>query len=256
MSKRPRENDNKSGSAAGALATFRVLVKQALSIDVSKTEDLDIQGVPCRIAIRPAHNDLATQRKLGGATLAVEFRKAADYDLIAAARDGFELIEDFLSDNHGRIGNDVRPIRDRPSRETPRWRQGRLRLRPIPAAFGPSLARRDNGRQAELGAKAVGTLGRLGERPSAAPGGPQVSLRGRHYGRRRSWKPIRASRLWRSRLRSRQDCRPARKTSRLSVRSVVINTLTSGRRSSVFVRWSIGRPILPKQMRITWRIGN
>ncbi|MEY9418411.1 hypothetical protein ABIF69_004853 [Bradyrhizobium japonicum] len=97
MSKRPRENDNKSERAATSLATFRVLVKQALSIDVSKTEDLDIQGVRCRIVIRPAHNDLATQRKFGGATLAVEFRKAADYDLIAAARDGFELIEDFLS---------------------------------------------------------------------------------------------------------------------------------------------------------------
>lgn len=102
MSKKTKKDRHRKGGKNGRseapLATFRVLVKQALSIDASKSvEDLDIQGVRCRIAIRPAHGDLATQRKLGGATLAVEFRKPADYDLIAAARDGFELIEDFLS---------------------------------------------------------------------------------------------------------------------------------------------------------------
>jgi hypothetical protein len=97
MSKRIKK-DGKSGRAETPLANFRVLVKQALSVEISKAvEDLDIQGVRCQIAIRPAHDDLPTQRKLGGATLAVEFRRAADHDLVAAARDGFELIEDFLS---------------------------------------------------------------------------------------------------------------------------------------------------------------
>lgn len=98
MSKKSRKNRKMGGKTSRRLATFRVLVKQALSIDVSKrVEDIEIQGVKCRIAIKPAHGDLATQRELGGSTLAVEFEEALDFDLVMAARNGFELIEDFLS---------------------------------------------------------------------------------------------------------------------------------------------------------------
>lgn len=80
-------------------STFRVLARQPLSLDVGKggIHDLDIQGVSCRIAIKPAHSDLAKRKEFGGTTLAIEFLADPDLDLFEAARAGFELIEDFLS---------------------------------------------------------------------------------------------------------------------------------------------------------------
>lgn len=97
-SKPKKKTRFKKGVESKGRVTFRVLAKQALSIDVSKRiEDLTIQGVKCRIALKPAYLDRAKQRELGGSTLAVEFEAARDVDMFAAARDGFELIEDFLS---------------------------------------------------------------------------------------------------------------------------------------------------------------
>src|SRR4051812_38579871 len=97
-SKSKKKTRFKKGDESKQHATFRVLAKQALSIDVSKRiEDLTIQGVKCRMALKPAQLDPAKQRELGGSTLAIEFEAAQDVDIFAAARDGFELIEDFLS---------------------------------------------------------------------------------------------------------------------------------------------------------------
>ncbi len=81
------------------VSTFRVLALQPLALDVGSSgiHELDIQGVSCRIAIKPAHSDLAKRRELGGTTLAIEFLSDPDLDLFEAARAGFELIEDFLS---------------------------------------------------------------------------------------------------------------------------------------------------------------
>jgi hypothetical protein len=80
-------------------ATYRVLAKQALSLDVSDggVESFSIQGMECRIAVKASHADPAKQRKLGGSTIAVEFKGPTTYDLFAGARVGTELIEDFLS---------------------------------------------------------------------------------------------------------------------------------------------------------------
>jgi hypothetical protein len=60
-------------------------------------EHLSIQNVDCRIAIRPAHSEPAKQREVGGSVLALEFEGDDNRDLIVAAREGFELMEDFLS---------------------------------------------------------------------------------------------------------------------------------------------------------------
>jgi len=81
------------------LATYRVLVKQPLSMELDTGEvlDLSIQEMACRLSIRPEHGDPATQREIGGAILAIELQTNADLDLITVARGGFQLIEDFLS---------------------------------------------------------------------------------------------------------------------------------------------------------------
>jgi hypothetical protein len=81
-------------------AIYRVLARQPLSIEMGPgpcIENLSIQGVTCRAVIRPAHSEQARQRELGGSLLVVEFEREDDADLLVAARDGFELIEDFLS---------------------------------------------------------------------------------------------------------------------------------------------------------------
>lgn len=81
-------------------ATYRILARQPLSIEIglgSCIEGLSIQGVECRIAIRPVHVEEVHQRELGGSFLVVEFERERDADLLVAARAGFELIEDFLS---------------------------------------------------------------------------------------------------------------------------------------------------------------
>lgn len=81
------------------MSTFRVLARQPLSLDVgsSGVQELDIQSVSCRIAVKPAYSDLAKRKELGGTTLAIEFLSNPDLDLFEAASAGFELIEDFLS---------------------------------------------------------------------------------------------------------------------------------------------------------------
>lgn len=81
-------------------ATYRVLARQPLSVEIgpdSLIEPLSIQGVACRISIRPAHTEQARQHELGGSLLAVEFEGEQDADLMDVVRDGYELIEDFLS---------------------------------------------------------------------------------------------------------------------------------------------------------------
>jgi hypothetical protein len=93
--------DEESGEAGSdeRVSTFRVLARQPLSLDIGSagTHELDIQGVSCRISVKPAHSDLAKRKELGGTTLAIEFLSDPDLDLVEAARAGFELIEDFLS---------------------------------------------------------------------------------------------------------------------------------------------------------------
>src|ERR1700759_4401886 len=81
------------------VSTFRVLAQQPLSLDVGSggIHELDIQGVSCRIAVKPAHSDLAKRKELGGTALAIEFLSDPDLDLFEVARPGCELIEDFLS---------------------------------------------------------------------------------------------------------------------------------------------------------------
>lgn len=81
-------------------AAYRILAKQPLSVEVSAgtcIEGLSIQGVPCHLAITPALSDPATQKELGGALIAIEYEDDVDTDLLVAGRNGFELIEDFLS---------------------------------------------------------------------------------------------------------------------------------------------------------------
>jgi hypothetical protein len=80
-------------------STYRVLVSQALSLDVGddEAERFSIQGTECRIAVRPSQPDLAKQRELGGSIIAVEFEERTTHDLFVVARAGLELIEDFLS---------------------------------------------------------------------------------------------------------------------------------------------------------------
>jgi hypothetical protein len=68
-------------------ANYRVLVKQALSLDVSGwgVGDLTIQGAKCWIAIKPAHSELAKQREIGGSSLAIEFETEEGADLTGSA---------------------------------------------------------------------------------------------------------------------------------------------------------------------------
>lgn len=71
-----------------------------MSVEVdpnSLIEPLSIQGIVCRIAIRPAYDESTHQLELGGSLLAIEFEDQLDADLIVIARKGYELIEDFLS---------------------------------------------------------------------------------------------------------------------------------------------------------------
>jgi hypothetical protein len=84
----------------GASATYRVLAKQPLSLEVDGgrfIENLSIQGVSCRIAITPVHPEPDRQRSLGGSLFTIEFQREHDADPIVVAREGVELIEDFLS---------------------------------------------------------------------------------------------------------------------------------------------------------------
>jgi hypothetical protein len=86
----------KKVDAGTRVSTYRVLARQALSLDIGSggVEDFTIQGVDCRIAVQASHADVAKRRELGGSTLAIEFEADLDLDLFAAARYGFELLED------------------------------------------------------------------------------------------------------------------------------------------------------------------
>ncbi|MET4384451.1 hypothetical protein ABIB73_000186 [Bradyrhizobium sp. F1.4.3] len=81
------------------VSTYRVLAKQALSLEVGdgRVESFSIQGMECRIAVKPSNDDPAKQREFGGSTIAVEFKATTTDDLFLAGRAGMELIEDFLS---------------------------------------------------------------------------------------------------------------------------------------------------------------
>jgi hypothetical protein len=81
------------------VSTYRILAKQALSLEVGDggVESFSIQGMECRIAVKPSNDDPAKQRELGGSTIAVEFRAPTTGDLLLSGRAGMELIEDFLS---------------------------------------------------------------------------------------------------------------------------------------------------------------
>jgi hypothetical protein len=81
-------------------ALYRVLARQPLSIELQAAgslDDLSIQGTSCRLAISPEFNDKASQREKGGTILAIEFERDIEEDMIVVAREGFELIEDFLA---------------------------------------------------------------------------------------------------------------------------------------------------------------
>lgn len=80
------------------VSTFSVLARQPLSLDVGGgIHELDIQNVTCRIAVMPAHSDIAKRKELGGTTIAIEFLSDPHLDLFEAARAGYELVEDFLA---------------------------------------------------------------------------------------------------------------------------------------------------------------
>lgn len=82
------------------LVTYRVLVRQPLSIALKHPAvlTLTIQDVPCKLAIRPTHDDETQRRVEGGSFIACEFDyDGGEIDLIAAARFGMDLVEDFLS---------------------------------------------------------------------------------------------------------------------------------------------------------------
>jgi hypothetical protein len=58
-SKKKKAQKNEYPKKDKRLAKYRVLATQALSIDLSNNvENLTIQGVTCRIAIKPAHQEL------------------------------------------------------------------------------------------------------------------------------------------------------------------------------------------------------
>ncbi|MEY9231002.1 hypothetical protein ABIF68_010326 [Bradyrhizobium japonicum] len=92
------EQESTETRSEEAVSTFRVLTRQPLSLDVGDgVHELDIQNVTCRIAVTPAHSDIAKRKELGGTTIAIEFQSDPDLDLMEAARVGYELVEDFLS---------------------------------------------------------------------------------------------------------------------------------------------------------------
>ncbi|MHC2277261.1 hypothetical protein ACVME8_003872 [Bradyrhizobium diazoefficiens] len=92
------EQESTETRSKGAVSTFRVLTRQPLSLDVGDgVHELNIQNVPCRIAVKPAHSDIAKRKEHGGTTIAIEFQSVPDLDLMEAARVGYELVEDFLS---------------------------------------------------------------------------------------------------------------------------------------------------------------
>lgn len=80
------------------MSTFRGLVWQALSLDVSGggIHEVEIHGVDCRIRHRFFPVRHGKVQELGGLMIAIEFQSHTDIDLFDAARAGVELVQDFL----------------------------------------------------------------------------------------------------------------------------------------------------------------
>lgn len=77
---------------------YRVAGTQPLSVETpSIAYELSIQGVSCKLVVRPIHQDPADQLRVGGSHLVVEFEDSCEADLIVVTRRGLSLIEDFLS---------------------------------------------------------------------------------------------------------------------------------------------------------------
>lgn len=60
-------------------------------------DDLSIQKTTCSISIRSVQESESTKLLSGGSLLAIEFEAGTDGDLLAMARRGLSLLEDFLS---------------------------------------------------------------------------------------------------------------------------------------------------------------
>ena len=77
---------------------YRVLGYQPLSVEMAaQTLEMSIQKTPCRISIRSAQPERSAQLQAGGSILVIEFEADTNVDLVAAARQGISLLEDFLS---------------------------------------------------------------------------------------------------------------------------------------------------------------
>lgn len=92
-----KHGNQKASSASKCL--YRVLGYQPLSVEVvaHTLKGVSIQRTTCDISIRSAQSETAVQLQAGGSILAIEFEAEPNYDLVAAARRGLSLLEDFLS---------------------------------------------------------------------------------------------------------------------------------------------------------------
>ncbi len=95
LTRKPGKQKTKSTSKC----LYRMLGFQPLSVQmVAQTLDgISIQNTSCNISIRSAEAETALQLQSGGSILAVEFEAEAGDDLVATARRGLSLLEDFLS---------------------------------------------------------------------------------------------------------------------------------------------------------------
>ncbi|GEM_PF-4479964 len=97
--KKSAQKPGKQKASSTSTCLYRVLGYQPLSVDmVAQTlKGLSIQKTPCNISIRSAQSETAVQLQTGGSILAIEFEAEPNFDLVAAARRGLSLLEDFLS---------------------------------------------------------------------------------------------------------------------------------------------------------------
>lgn len=86
-------------SVSGNKCRYRVLGHQPLSVEMeAQTLDgVSIQNTLCNISIKSVEVESALQLQSGGSILAIEFEGESKQDLIATARQGLSLLEDFLS---------------------------------------------------------------------------------------------------------------------------------------------------------------
>ena len=97
--KKSAKKSEKHEASSTSKCLYRVLGHQPLSVEmVAQTlTEISIQKTSCNISIRSAQSEGAVQLQSGGSILAIEFEAESSYDLIAAARRGLSLLEDFLS---------------------------------------------------------------------------------------------------------------------------------------------------------------